>query len=106
MINGEKTIMDNNLNDKWLMLSYYSSNTIDPNPYNYSYCARKMSKITGVDFDHGYISYIIIDSQSFSRIYNVKYQCFDILDLKAKSWSEFLIALDLAGCLFDEPRIP
>ena len=105
--------MDNDLNDKWLILSYssnvtdYSSNAIDPNPDNYCYCARKMSKITSVDFNHGYISNIAIDSsQSFSYIYDTKYQCFDILDFKAKSWSELLIALDLAGCLFDEPRIP
>lgn len=104
--------MDNNLNDKWLMLSYssnvtdYSSNATNPNPDNYCYCARKMSKITGVDFNTEYISCIIIDSQSFSYIYDTKYQCFDISDLKAKSWSELLIALDLAGCLFDEPRIP
>ena len=97
--------MDNDLNDKWLILSY-SSNTIDPNPDNYCYCARKMSKITGVDFNNGYISDIVIDSQSFSYIYDTKYQCFDISYLKAKSWSELLIALDLANCIFDEPRIP
>ena len=97
--------MDNDLNDKWLMLSY-SSNAIDPNQDNYCYCARKMSKITGVDFNHGYISNIIIGSQSFSYIYDAKCQCFDILNFKAKSWSELLIDLDLANCLFDEPRIP
>ena len=94
--------MDNDLNDKWLMFSYYS-NASNPNIDNC--CARKMSKITGVDFNHGYISCIVIDSQVFSYIYDAKCQCFDISDLKAKSWSELLIALDLAGCLFDEPRI-
>lgn len=104
--------MDKNLNDKWLMLSYslnateYFSNATDSNPDNYCYCARKMSKITGVDFNYGYISHIIIETQLFSYIYDAKYQCFDILNFKAKSWSELLIALDLAGCLFDEPRIP
>ena len=92
-----------NTNEKWLMLQELCG----PFPV----AARKLSAIIGFDYRP---NSTIIDnictngSQNgyFRFVLDHKMNLILIADLKAKTWHELLIALDLANCIFDEPKIP
>ncbi len=94
--------MNKDFNDKWLMLE---NDSID----SATISARKLSSVIGVDFldKKPFIARIITpDARNFYTIVDMHGNHKPIEEFHAKTWSELLIALDLAGCLFDEPRIP
>ena len=91
-----------NTNEKWLMMQEFRG--------RFPIAARKLSAIIGFDYR---INSAIIDAictnggsnGCFRYVLDHNMDLIAIEDLKAKSWHELLIALDLANCLFDEPRI-